>query len=129
MNMRTLILIISLIFATSAFAAPMEIKRGDLQKADGLGQLVDQSQKAVEGVDSATRIGLVVQTDQHGPRGNASVVVLPTDPEWAAVSAAVKSVAARRKAKAEADLTAIGVKVMPDPVEVPIPARPARGGP
>jgi hypothetical protein len=56
--------------------------------------------KVLGQVDTAQQVSITVQ----GERDSGSVVVLKTDPEWAAVAKAVKDVAAKRKKQWEADL-------------------------
>lgn len=128
---------LGLLLVSPAVAAEKpKVKASDMQKAFGLSQLLAESEKAVDAVDGATRLGIIIQNDSGGPqaRKNATVVVTPEDPEWAAVRDAAKALAARRITKAKADMEGLPISVEAEPeaaptANAPTPAAPAPAAP
>ncbi len=83
----------------------------DLQKAAAVRRVSKQASDAVSAVDTASRMGIVIETAQRGPRGQQSIPVMPTDPEWADLVRMVKDISARRQTVADQLIDSVGLSV------------------
>jgi hypothetical protein len=82
----------------------------DLAKAMNAVKNAEEAAAVGEQADEATGMSIFVQTEGGRERA-APITVLPTDSEWAAVKAAVKSLSAKRVTKYKADLTTMKITV------------------
>lgn len=113
--MRTIVLIVAMLIAGPAFAQTAALNEEDVATARALMENSKQADNTANAKDadvSAIVINLQVNNAERGA-GSAVIGLVPSDPEFATVLAAIKGVAVKRKQEADAKLGAMGLSRKP----------------
>lgn len=111
--MRTIVFIVALLIAGHAFAQAA-LDEADIATARALMENSKQAESTATAND-ADVTGIIINLQVNGiARGESAVIgLVPSDPEFAAVLAAIKGAAVKRKQEADSKLGALGLSRKP----------------
>jgi hypothetical protein len=123
MKMIAPLFVAALVLGGVALAQNKPVDESDFATARALNENGNQADAVASAMDADVS-AIVVTLQIPGPNGQASVGLVPGDPEFAAVLAALKTAAARKRDEADTALGALGFSRKPRATPEPAPAAP-----